>query len=196
MSFARIGTATAARTARRSSSEPPQWRGSVRTEIARAPAATYRRACDAVARRDETHENIVGRATIDRLGGEPGSLAHIPSESSHVTGRPGVHQDRRARPTLLAVQDSARHLRISRRVAANDLGPPDGLNAKVLRLDPALADRPVTHFPRSCWKRRADLVEAIFAVDHERVIGAKLDQHARDLLTERGRGNPEQHPAH
>src|SRR5207253_8048990 len=137
------------------------------------------RRADPLARRDEPRKRIASATAIDRLRGELHSLAHVSRDTGHVAPGPGVEQDRDARPVLGAVQDAARHRRVLRGVAADDLRAARGRGAQLAWLAPALTPDVATHLPRTRRAARADLVEAVLAVNDARVPDAELGEIGR-----------------
>src|SRR5438445_540127 len=145
MSLQSTGTSTASATATRSSIDPPQWRGSVKTEIAVAPAPAYASAC------------AIG-STSDRNAPSAGETRFT---SAMTASRPAR-----------------------------------GRGAQLEWLEPALAHDVATHLPRTRRAARADLVEAVLAMNDEGVLDAELGEDAGDLLPERRRRDAEQHAPH
>src|SRR5207237_183107 len=86
----------------------------------------------------------------------------------------------------------ARHRGVPRRCAAGDLLTRRGRKTELRRVEPARAHLASADLPGARRGGRADLVEAVLAVDDERVVGAELREHARDLVAERGRRHAEE----
>src|SRR5207237_9856618 len=123
-------------------------------------------------------------------------LSLHPPATLSLAPRPGGAQDRAARPALCTVQHAPRHRRVLRGVAADDLRAARGRGAQLEWLEPALTHDVATHLPRTRRAARADLVEAVLAVNDERVLDAELGEDAGDLLPERRRRDAEQHAPH
>src|SRR5438093_1106668 len=140
---------------------------------------------EALARGDEALEDLARGAVVDGASRERDALADALRQTGDVARRPRVQQDRRARSVLRAVEDAARHRGVPRRCTAGDLLTRRRRKTELRRAEPARAHLASADLPGARRGGRADLVEAVLAMDDKRVVGAELREHARDLVAER-----------